>query len=130
METHAKVLGILNIVSGVLGLLVALLVMAVFGGVTGLVAADGDSDAALAVPIIGVTGIALVLFIVITSLPAVIIGYGLYRKQPWSRVAGIALSIISLIMFPFGTLLGVYGLWVLCSADGQRLFDAAQPKLN
>ena len=37
METHAKVLGILNIVTGVLGLCTALFLMVVFGGVAGIV---------------------------------------------------------------------------------------------
>ena len=125
METHVKVLGILNIVSGILGLCGALVLMVVFGGVAGLVGAGGDPDAAVAVPIIGVTGAALVMFVVAISLPAIIIGYGLYQLRPWSRLAGIVLSIISLISFPFGTILGIYGLWVLFSKDGQTLFEGA-----
>lgn len=123
METHAKVVGILNIVSGVLGLFGALVLIVVFGGVTGVVGADGDPDAAL---VTGAIGIALVLLLVMTSLPAVFIGYGLYKLRPWSRLAGIVLSILLLIIFPFGTILGVYGLWVLFSRDGERLFEAAQ----
>ena len=126
METHTKVLGVLNIVSGVLGMCLALVIVVVFGGVTALVGADGDADAAIAAPIIGLTGMALVFFIVVLSLPSIIIGWGLYGLRPWSRIAGIVLSIVSLISFPFGTVLGVYGLWVLCSKDGQRLFETAQ----
>ena len=61
------------------------------------------------------------------SLPAVIIGYGLYRMRPWSRLAGIVLSIISLLSFPIGTILGIYGLWVLFNKDGQTLFEPAGP---
>jgi len=123
METHVKVLGVLNIVSGVLGLLGAIILMIVFGGVVGLIGADAREGADVAVPIIGVTGAVVVLFMVITSLPAVIIGYGLYRIQPWSRIAGIVLSIVSLLWFPLGTALGIYGMWVLFSKEGQRLFE-------
>ena len=125
METHVKVLGILNVVSGLFGLCGALVLMAVFGGTAGVIAVDGDPDAAIALPIIGLTGFALVMFAVIMSLPALIIGYGLYRFRPWARIAGIVLSIVSLIVFPFGTLLGVYGLWVLFSKEGERLFTGA-----
>ena len=124
METHVKVLGILNIVSGVLGLCGALVLTIVFGGVTGLIRADGDPEAAYVAPIVGLTGAALVAFVVAMSLPAIIIGYGLFRKAPWSRIAGIVLSVISLISVPFGTILGIYGLWVLFSKDGQALFEA------
>jgi hypothetical protein len=126
METHTKALGILNIVSGVLGLCGALVLVLVFGGVAALVGAEGDPDAALVVPILGLTGMAIVLVIVTLSLPAIIIGYGLYQLRPWSRIAGIVLSIVSLISFPFGTILGIYGLWVLFSKEGERLFETAQ----
>lgn len=126
METHVKVLGILNIIGGAFGLCGALVLMLVFGGASAAVGASGDPDAAIALPIIGLTGMALVTFAVLMSLPAVIIGYGLYNVRPWARIAGIVLSIVSLIVFPFGTLLGVYGLWVLFSKDGERLFSGPQ----
>ena len=122
METHAKVLGILNIVFGGLGLLGAAVLMIVFGGVTGLVTTSGDPDAAVAASIVSVTGASIVLIMILTSLPAIFIGLGLYRLRPWSRIAGIVLSILSLLAFPVGTALGIYGLWVLFSADGQKLF--------
>ena len=124
METHVKVLGILNILGGVLGLLTALMLTFVFGGVAAVVAADGDPDAAVAIPIIGLTGTAIVAFLVIWSLPGLIIGFGLYRFRSWARVGGIVVSIMALIAIPFGTLLGIYGLWVLFSKDTEQLFAA------
>lgn len=126
METHAKVLGILNIVSGALGLCGAAFLMIVFGGVAGLVGAEGGDEAAFVVPILGVTGGVIVLFIVATSLPSIIIGYGLYKRDRWSRVAGIVISILNLLWFPMGTALGVYGLWVLFSEESRRFFESAR----
>jgi hypothetical protein len=123
VETHAKVLGILNVVFGGLGLVGAVVLTVIFGGVTGLIGASGDRDAAVAASIVGVTGASLILITTLTSLPAIIIGLGLYRLRPWSRIAGIVLAILSLLAFPFGTALGLYGLWVLFSAEGQKLFD-------
>jgi hypothetical protein len=127
METHVKVLGILNIISGAFGLCGALVLMLVFGGASVAVGASGDADAAVALPIIGLTGMALVIFAVVMALPALIIGYGLYRLRPWARVLGIVLSLVSLIVFPWGTLLGIYGLWVLFSKETERLFAGAEP---
>src|SRR5580765_3288151 len=127
METHVKVLGVLNIVMGVLGLCAAFLLLIVFGGVAGLVGAGGDPDAHIAVPIIGLTGAALVVFVVAMSLPAVIIGYGLYRMRPWSRLAGIVLSIIALLSFPIGTILGISGWGVLFNKGVHTLFEPAGP---
>ena len=123
METHVKVVGVLNIVSGALGLMAGLVLMVIFGGVTGLITAGGDADAMVAAPIVGLTGLTIVVLIVAVSLPSVIIGYGLYQLRPWSRLPGIVLSIISLLFVPLGTALGIYGLWVLFSKDGQRILE-------
>jgi hypothetical protein len=125
MDTHVKVLGVLHIALGALGLIGALLLVLVFGGVAGIVAADGDPDAAVAFSIIGLTGTAVVVFIVALSLPGVIIGIGLFQFRSWARIGGIVLSIFDLIWVPFGTVLGVYGLWVLLSKDSERAFRGA-----
>jgi hypothetical protein len=128
MDTHVKVLGALQIALGALGLMTALLLILVFGGAAGIVGAADDPRSSIAIPIIGLTVMALVLFLLLTSLPCVIVGIGLLRHRPWARIAGIVLSIIDLMMIPFGTVVGVYGLWVLFSNDSERLFargDAA-----
>jgi hypothetical protein len=125
METHVKVLGILNILCGAVGLTFALFFVVVLGGVSALIAADGDPDAATAISILGATGAFTVALITILSLPGIVIGWGLYRQRAWSRIAGIVLSVLSLVAFPIGTLLGVYGLWVLFSKDTERVFAPA-----
>ena len=129
MDTHVKVLGVLHVAMGALGLIGALLLVLVFGGVAGIIAADGDPDAAVAVPIIGLTGTALVACVAALSLPAVIVGIGLVQFRSWARIGGLVLSILDLIWIPFGTILGVYGLWVLLSKDTERAFKgtAAAP---
>ena len=129
MDTHVKVLGVLHVAMGALGLIGALLLVLVFGGVAGIIAADGDPDAAVAVPIIGLTGTALVACVVALSLPGVIVGIGLLQLRSWARIGGLVLSILDLIWIPFGTILGVYGLWVLLSRDTERAFKgtAAAP---
>ena len=127
MDTHVKVLGSLQIALGVLGLFGALVLVFVFGGVTSAVGASGDPDARIALPIIGITGMALVTCLAAVSVPSVIIGIGLIRLRPWARIAGMVISILSLMMIPFGTIIGVYGLWVLFSKDTERLFTTASP---
>ena len=120
METHVKVLGILHIVFGAMGVLGAVILIIIFGGVAGIAQASGDPDAALAVPIIGITGTALVIFLLALSLPGVIIGFGVYAFKPWARVAGIVWSIFDLFGIPLGTLIGIYGLFVLFSKESER----------
>ena len=122
MDTHVKVVGALNVVLGAFGLLIAAATMLIFGGATWLVGATGGPDAAMAIPILGLTGAALSTFLLVLSLPALVIGIGLLQRRAWARVAGIVISLLNLFNFPFGTLIGVYGLWVLFAKDTERVF--------
>jgi hypothetical protein len=123
METHVKVLGVLHVATGALGLTGAAVLVIVFGGTAGVIGASHDPNAAVALPIIGLTGLALVIFVIALSLPGVVIGFGLLGLRPWARIGGIVLSIFDLIVVPFGTIVGVYGLFVLFSKDAERLFE-------
>jgi len=122
MDTHVKVVGALNVVLGAFGLLIAAATMLIFGGATWLVGVAGGPDAATAIPILGLTGAALSTFLLVLSLPALVIGIGLLQRRAWARVAGIVISLLNLFNFPFGTLIGVYGLWVLFAKDTERVF--------
>src|SRR5258706_13008313 len=105
-------------------LLGALFLAMTMGGVAGIVGASADpEDAAIAVPILGIAGTALVAFLGIFSLPSLITGYGLLNYKPWARIVGIVLSAISLIFIPFGTIVGAYGLWVLLTKETEQLFN-------
>src|SRR6476660_7394585 len=126
MDTHVKVLGVLQIALGALSLFGAVVLTLVFVGGFSAVRISGDPDATFALPLIGITGVALVGLLLLLSLPGIITGIGLLRLRPWARIAGIVLSILGLMAIPFGTVIGVYGLWVLFSKDTERLF-AAQP---
>jgi hypothetical protein len=123
MDTHLKVVAVLHLVLGAIGLVCALIVMIVFGGAAGIVGASGDADAVAAVPIIGIAGTAVVSLLTIMALPSLVVGIGLWNHYGWARIAGIVLSILMLFGFPFATILGVYGLWVLFSRETQRLFN-------
>lgn len=124
MDTHVKVLGALEVAMGAFGLFGAVVLLLIFGGAAGAVGASGDPESAIAMPIIGITGVALVAFLVAVSLPGVIIGIGLLRLRPWARIAAIVMSIVSLMMMPFGTIVGIYGLWVLFNKETEKLFAA------
>ena len=129
MEQHVKVLGVLYIVLGALGIVAALLCLLIFGGVAGIVgiAAHHEPDARIAVPILGAIGVGVFLFLLVVSLPGIIAGYGLLRFRPWARILAIVLSALNLLNFPLGTLIGAYGLWVMLSAETEPLFRKSRP---
>lgn len=128
MQTHVKVLGVMYLAVGACMLLLALFLAMTMGSVAGIVGATAEpQDAAIAVPILGIAGTALVAMLGIFSLPSLITGYGLLYFKSWARIVGIVLSAVSLINIPLGTAVGVYGLWVLLNKETERLFDVAQP---
>ena len=122
MQTHVKVLAVLFIALSAMGVLAALALIAIFGVSAGILGASGDPDAAIALPIIGLTGTALVIFILIASLPGLIAGWGLLKFRSWARILAIVLCAIHLINIPFGTIMGIYGLWVLLNNETERMF--------
>jgi hypothetical protein len=82
----------------------------------------------MALPILGLTGAALGTFLLLLSLPGIIAGLGLLKYRQWARILTIVLSALNLMNFPIGTVLGIYGLWVMLSDEGSRLF--AQPPVS
>ena len=123
MDSHVKVLGVLRIVYGAIGVLIGVGALALFGGIGALVGVtEGDADAWAAVPILGFIGIAAFLFFAVLSVPGIIAGWGLLRYQPWARILTIVLSCLDLLNFPLGTAVGVYGLWVLFAPETTARF--------
>jgi hypothetical protein len=120
MEQHVTVVAILNIVCGGLGVLIALLVLLFFGGMAGVVHSDPSPDSDVGFAALGVIGVVGFIVIALISVPAVIGGVGLLKFREWARILLIVMSALNLINIPFGTALGIYGLWTLLN-DGTRV---------
>ncbi len=123
MATHVRVLGVLYIALSAIGVVGALFLMLALGTATSIVGLNAEAnDAAVALPIIGIAGTALVTFLLAVSLPGLIVGIGLVNLKPWARIGAMVLAVIHLINIPIGTALGIYALWVLFNKDTERLF--------
>ncbi len=124
MQRHVKILAILHIILGGLGVFAAMVVMAIFGGLAGLVNfSEYTHDGIVGSAVLGVVGMAVTTVVLIISVPGLIAGIGLLNYQPWARILTIVLSALELPGVPFHTALGIYGLWVLLSNDGAALFE-------
>jgi len=123
MEQHVKVLAILNIVLGILGVITAVCALALFGGIAMLVGADGDADAPMVMAILGSIGVLAFAVVAVLSVPCIVAGYGLLHHRSWAPIMTIILSAINLTNVPFGTALGVYGLWVVLNKDTKPMFQ-------
>jgi hypothetical protein len=132
MRDHIRILGILHIVFGALGIAGALIVLLIFGGLAGVVAVandTGDVDRAAGMAALGGIGLVVFFIILVLSVPGLIAGIGLLKLRPWSRMLTIVLSALDLFSVPVGTALGIYGLWVLLSQPTEALFRQQPPSL-
>jgi hypothetical protein len=124
MENHLKVLGIVRIVMGAfvglvsLGMLWASRTMAAnLDTLEGFGRSEASAQARLALVVTS----SLQLSLVVVSIAGIVIGCGLLALRRWSRPLGIAAAILDLVLVPVGPIIGIYGLWVLLSADTKRL---------
>jgi len=127
MRDHIKILGILNIIMGSLTASIGLIALVVLGGVAGAVSWSGASDpengGPFAAPIISLIGLGVAAFFVLLGLPSIIGGWGLLKLRPWARVFTVVVSGFHLLHVPFGTALGIYGLWVLLSDEARMILS-------
>jgi hypothetical protein len=124
MAQHVKIIGILHIVFASLLILAGVICLLVMGGIAGVVGTTShSSDDLAAVPLLGgIGGLIFVLFLIL-GLPGLIGGIGLIQFRPWARIVIIVLSVLDLFNIPFGTALGIYGLWALLNSETERLFS-------
>jgi hypothetical protein len=78
---------------------------------------SSDPARGRAIEVIGPLYLALSAFYFI---PGTLGGLGLLRGKQWARTLIIVLSLLVILVFPVGTALGGFGLWVLLGSDSKR----------
>ena len=121
MQQHVKILGVLNIVYGAFIAFAGVIVLMVFGGLAGLAGLSGERDAAAGAGMFGLIGGMIGLFLFVMAAPSIIAGWGLMKYASWARIVTIIVSALHLMSVPFGTALGIYGLWVLLKPETEAL---------
>ncbi len=116
-KQHLKVVAALNIGLGVLGLILAMIAFIVLAFI-GLFSGDPD-----ALPILTIIAFIVGGFLLITSVPDIIGGIGIVKRQSWSRILVLILSVLKLINIPLGTIVGIYSIWVLMQDEAVELLD-------
>ena len=117
MEKHIKIVSVLWIVSGALGLIWAFFIFWILFGISFL------PDIGYEAPIILRTvAIWMTAFIAVLSIPDIIAGAALLKRKEWGRLLTLALAFFNLLCFPFGTALGIYSLVILFNDETIKLF--------
>jgi hypothetical protein len=60
----------------------------------------------------------------VLSVPGIVAGIGLLRRASWSRVMALVLSAFELVLFPIGTVLATYTVFVLSQQAAINAFGA------
>jgi hypothetical protein len=124
MKRHADFLGVLYLLWGAIFALVVLAGLALAGGALaiarggGPVSVSSDFAAGLTALTLGVVAVLGLLF----GFLHLWIGAVLRRYRSWARLLALGLAVINLVLFPFGTALGGYALWVLLTNEGRELY--------
>ena len=108
-QSIVRVLGVCFITVGVVHAILSLLIIFVYGAKSSIT----PDTAREFLPILGILGQFAFPLVLTASLLGMVAGVGLLWMQPWARPMAIVVSIIQLFVIPFGTALGVLGLWFL-----------------
>jgi len=125
MEQHVKILSVLFIIFGILGLVAALAFFVLGAGTAAtILSQDQSSEAQVGAAWAGgcITFIAALFGII--AIPSIIAGWGLSKRKSWARILAIILAILSLPHIPIGTAIGVYALVILFNPEAKALFAA------
>jgi hypothetical protein len=117
MKQHVTVVAALNIGLGALGVVLGIIAFVVLAGI-GLLSGDPD-----AMPILTFIAVIAAGFLLIISVPDIIGGVGLLKRQSWARILVLILSVLKLVNFPLGTIVGVYSIWVLMQDEAAELLS-------
>ena len=125
MIPHVDLLGMLFIVWGLLTTLVGVSTLALGVGAVALITSANRSEGGqFAAGLTAAVFTTLAIIAIVWGAAHVAVGVPLRRRRPWSRMAALMLGSIDLLLLPYGTALGLYGLWVLLHEDGKKLFIA------
>ena len=123
MLSHVDLLGVLFIVWGLLTTLIGVSTLALGVGAVALItSANRGEGGQFAAGLTAAVFTTLAVIAILWGAAHVVVGVPLRRRRPWSRIMALMLGSIDLLLLPYGTALGLYGLWVLLSEDGKSLF--------
>jgi len=120
MDRHVQLIGILWIVYGIMGLLLAFFMFLVLFGISFI-----PNMGTIAPGILRLVAWAAGLFFLVLALPQIIAGMGLMKHKEWGRILTLIVSFFHLVSVPLGTALGIYSFVILLKPETIQLFNPA-----
>ena len=123
MKTHVNVVGLIDLITGLLFTALAALVsvgLLVFAPAFNGAPPWSPEDATVIVAV----ALAISSLFLVIGIPSLIAGVGLLKQKGWARTLAIIVAILALASFPIGTAVGIYTLWVLTRKEAEQLLGA------
>jgi hypothetical protein len=125
VKRHVDFLSTLYVTWGAIFALVAIAGFALAAGAFAVAESTGPVrfGSEMAARLTGVTITIIALIALVSAVLHLAIGRQLKKLRPSARLMAIALAVANMILFPFGTALGAYAVWVLLNEEGRKLFE-------
>ncbi len=121
MKNHVTIAAILQIVFGAFNVLIGLSIVFIF-----TIAAQYVADP-MVERVLALIGTPLTVVFLLFGGAMITGGIGLLSCKAWARILTLVMAAIGLLNIPFGTLKGVYVMWVLLQSETITLFDKGCP---
>ncbi len=124
IDEHVRTLGSLMIAMGIVAAICSIAGMVILGSPFTMIvnAAQAGTAESMKDPLIQMYLAALILLGILLAAPLVAVGRGIRLYKHWARDAAMVLCALLLAHFPIGSLLALYGFWVVLSPEIEPLF--------
>jgi hypothetical protein len=123
-EEHNKFVGYAHLGYAVLHVLLLIVTMSFMGIMLSDIFGAAERMGGEPPPrFIGVVIVFVGLINVLMTIPSIVAGYALLKRQQWAKVAGIIAAVLAAMSFPIGTAVAVYTFWFLFSETGKSIYD-------
>ena len=128
---HAKLLGLFMWLFAGFQIGITALLAVFYVAIFGFIAANmGNTPQRAGEPppeaVFGIFVVVMIFVLVITlafMIPKLVAGYGLRKGKSWAKIWTIIACVLAVMSVPFGTAVGVYGLWFVFGDAGKAYFD-------
>lgn len=123
LDGHKKVLGILYVISAMLGILGMILLNAILSIVFSFAFNEVDPEEQKIMELVfSIVQYVPAIVIIFFSIPTLIAGIGLLARKAWAPVFALIVGCLKLFSFPVGTAIGIYAIWIY--SEDQKLNSA------
>ena len=126
LQSHKRTLGIVHIIYGSMVTLIYIFIGVIISAfapfIMDAIIEEEGKDAAIIFEMIASVGkLIIMLAFFFSALPSIIGGIGLLQNKNWGVVVALVAGCVSIFSFPFGTLLGIYSIYVFLQYNKEKM---------